>query len=129
MKIDHDIIWQEGKYVDFWSIPHIIIGALLAWLFCFFGLNFYINFMISFLIMFGWEFFELYVLHAEEYFPNKVMDVVTGLIGFFVMYYFIEKHGLISLRVWEISLGIIYFSLCSWGLWHHYHRKTPKRDK
>jgi hypothetical protein len=127
--IDQDYIWQEGKYIDFWSIPHVIIGALLAWIFEFVGLNFYLNLGLSFGIMFGWEFFELYVLHAEEYLPNKVMDVVTGLIGFFIMYYFILVRGLINMLNVELTLGVIYLTLCGWGLWHHYHRNSVKKLK
>jgi hypothetical protein len=129
MKVDHDWIWQEGKYLDFWSIPHIIIGALLVWIFWFIGLNIYWNFIGSFFLILGWEFFELYVLDVHEHFPNKVFDVLTGVIGFFIMYYFIQKQGLMNLLGWQVSLSVIYFSLCSWGLWHHFNSKKVKKLK
>lgn len=124
MKINHDFIWQEGKYIDFWSIPHVLIGSLLAWLFMFWNWNFYTNLLVSFSIILGWEFFELYALDVHEHFPNKVFDVITGVIGFYVMYWLILKYGLNNLKTCEIILAIIYSGLCGWGLWHNYHRGT-----
>ncbi|VVB80035.1 Uncharacterised protein [uncultured archaeon] len=121
--IDNDFIWQEGKYLDFWSTTHTIIGAIFVWLFMFLGMNIYLGFLISFLIIFGWEFFELYFLNVHEYFWNKVWDVLTGIIGFWVMYYFILKYGLMNLVNYEIWFIVVYLLLCGWGFWHHYTRK------
>ena len=122
--IDNDFLWQEGKYLDFWSTTHTIIGGILVWLFMFLGINIYLNFAITFLVILGWEFFELYFLDVHEYLWNKFFDVVTGILGFFVMYYFILKYGLMQLVNWEISLIVIYLALCGWGFWHHYTRKN-----
>jgi hypothetical protein len=124
--INQDKLWQEGKYPDFWSIPHIIVGALFMWIFEFFSLNIFLNFALSLFFIIGWEFFELYVLKVHEHLTNKVTDVITGIIGFFIMYYFILKQGLMNLLIWQIGLSIIYLAMCLWGFWHHYTRKRLK---
>lgn len=127
--LNSDLIWKEGRYIDFWSIPHIIIGALLVWIFEFVGFGFYFNLGLSFVLILGWEFFELYALDVHEHFPNKFMDVITGIFGFFIMYYFIQEKGLMSLLNIEIFLGLIYLVLCGWGLGHYYRKKNEKYDR
>lgn len=122
--IDNDFIWQEGKYLDFWSITHLFIGFIFAWLFLFLNMNVYSAFFVSMVFIVGWEFFELYFLDVHEYFWNKVWDVLTGIIGFFAMYLLILRNGLMNLLGLEIWLSFIYLVLCSWGFWHHHTTKN-----
>lgn len=129
MKITQKMIFREGKYLDFWSTTHTLIGLILVWAFQYFGLSLILNFTISFIIIFGWEFFELYCLDVHEPFLNKVFDVVTGFLGWLIMYYLIQSYGLRNLLILEIVLIALYLLLCGWGIWHNHLRKYFKRKK
>ena len=115
-------LWAEGKYIDLWTIPHIMAGIILAGLINLFGVHFWLNIIISTLIMIGWEFFELYALDVHEQFTNKIMDVVTGIFGFLVMYWFIVKYTIGPIFPYLAVLIVIYLLLNTWGLYAHYNK-------
>jgi hypothetical protein len=108
-------LWEEGKYVDMWSIPHILSGVIMAGLFNWLGIGFWLNLLLSTALMIGWEFFELFVLGVHEHMTNKVMDVVTGLLGFFTSYSLINKYSVTPLIPYLIFVIIIYAFLNTWG--------------
>lgn len=108
-------LWEEGKYVDLWTLPHILSGVIMAGIFNWLSLIFWPNLLISAALMIGWEFFELYALHVHEHLTNKVMDVVTGLLGFFTMYSLIIKYSAAAISPYLIALIIIYACLNTWG--------------
>jgi hypothetical protein len=62
----------EGKYLDLWSIPHVIAGAL-------FGLL-DIGLVPVFVVAVAWECVEA-VSQVFEHFTNRVTDVVIALVG------------------------------------------------
>ena len=109
-----------------WSIPHILCGVVLVGVFCYFKIKFWPNLILSTLIMIGWEFFELYVLNVHEYITNKIMDVVTGLIGFFVTYAFILKFGIKNMLPWLAVVTIIWLLLNYLGFKAHKTRQDSK---
>ena len=111
--------WVEGRYVDLWTIPHILAGVVLAGFLNWFSLSFWSNIIISMLIIIGWEFFELYMLDIHEHIPNKIMDVLTGLIGFLGMHYFINIFSIGPIIPYLIILTIIYISFNIWGYLVH----------
>jgi purine-cytosine permease-like protein len=129
MKITQEMIFREGKYLDFWSTTHTLIGFILFWFFQYLGWSISLNFIISFIIIFGWEFFELYVIGNHEPFWNKFFDVVTGVIGWLIMYYLVQYYGLKNLLGLEIILTVIYLLLGGWGIWHNHFKKYFKRKK
>jgi hypothetical protein len=111
MKINNADLWKEGKYVDMWSIPHVLCGVILVGVFYYFKIGFWPNLILSTIIMIAWEFFELYVLDVHEYITNKIMDVVTGLIGFFIMYTLIIKFSIKTMTPWLVAVIIIWLLL------------------
>ena len=126
MKISQANLWREGKYVDLWSIPHVLCGVIFVGIFCYFRIEFWSNLILSTLIMIGWEFFELYVLDVHEYLTNKIMDVVTGLFGFLVMYALILKFGILTMLPWLVAVIIIWLLLNYWGFKAHKTRVDSK---
>ena len=115
MSIDHSKLWAEGKYVDLWTIPHILSGVIMAGSFYWLGFSFWPNIISSIILMIGWEFFELHFLGIHEHLSNKVMDVVTGIIGFFAMYGFIIKYSINKLTTPLSIIIIIFIFLNFWG--------------
>ena len=91
-------LW-EGRYVDPWSITHFISGALVAYVFLFFGLDFWSGFGINFFIAVLWEFFEKYTrISATEYASNNVTDVLFSALGFVAAYWVVHLPLKLSTR-------------------------------
>lgn len=78
-------MWEEGDYVDAWTIPHILSGAWAAGISIFLGLDFWVGLLVSILVMIAWEVFEVWK-GIHEWLGNKIADVVTGVIGFLIVY-------------------------------------------
>jgi len=80
-------VLKKGKYVNLWSVNHFLSGIVFAgWVF---KLEFspWLVFLIYFILAVGWEVCEVYI-GEFEIFGNKIMDVVTGVLGFWIVYYF-----------------------------------------
>ena len=108
-------LWDEGKYIDLWTVPHIMSGVIMAGLFYWLGFGFWTNLLASAGLMVIWEFFELYALGVHEHMTNKVSDVVTGLLGFAATYSLINKYSIGRLVPYLIAVFIIYAFLNTWG--------------
>ncbi len=72
LRVRRDSLGAEGKYVDLWSIPHVVAGALLA----LFGLP--LAWVIVVLVW--WEAVEI-VSRVFEHPTNRVTDIVIALAG------------------------------------------------
>lgn len=118
-KID---IWAEGKYIDLWSIPHVLSGIILFMIFQYLGMGFWFNFILATIIMTWWEFFEEHFMNVNEYITNKIMDVVTGIIGWLVIYFLIVYYGVSKIFPYFLITVAIYLLLNFWGLSAHLNR-------
>ena len=98
-------IWTEGKYLDFWSMIHLVDGMLLGGVALLVGLDFWWGFLVSFFVFFIWELVE-----PPEYFWNKILDVVVSSLGFLIFYIF---FGVID--VWFYLVIFLAISLNFWG--------------
>ena len=108
-------IWKEGKYLDFWNVNHILAGCLLAFVSIFLNISFIISLIISFAIMLFWEIYEYHRV-IKETLPNQILDIITGFIGFFVIYYISSLiNSMIFIYLFSIIL-ILWFCLTLWGL-------------
>jgi hypothetical protein len=72
LRIHRAGVGGEGKYLDWWSVPHIVGGALL-------GL-FDIGLVWVLLLTIWWECVES-VSRSFEYFTNRVTDIVIAVVG------------------------------------------------
>ena len=128
--IDNADLWAEGKYIDFWTIPHLLTGIILVGLLNWLRIDFWPNFLISSIIIVGWEFFELHILNIHEHLTNTIMDVVTGIFGFLFMYGLIIKYSIDLIIPYLLALIVIYLLLNVWGLFAYYYRvKKIKYEK
>lgn len=120
--------WREGRYVDLWSINHVLSGIVLASLL--FGLKapFGWSLLAAVALFVGWEVVEV-LTGIKEHMPNMIMDVVCDLAGFLVIsyYYFILDKTLswTSFSAW--LLLFIFFNI--WGFIAYEARKIDEIPK
>lgn len=87
-KIERDDIWREGKYIDLWSVVHLLTGVS-------FGLGmFFLKFgtapsaLIVFILLVAYELWEALV-KIEETPQNRMMDVVLGMTSFIPTFFYL----------------------------------------
>ncbi len=118
-------IWSEGKHFDLWHINHFLAGLLLGCGVIVLGLGFWFGFFVAVTLMFAWEIFEL-VQGIDETVFNAVMDVVLGIVAFFLIIYI--KNNYLSDAHFYIVFSIsafVYAVLQLWGYWA-YRVRTGK---
>jgi hypothetical protein len=107
-------IWREGKYIDLWNLPHFLISLLLGITFIYLGLTFFTSIILIILIKTVWEIYEhKYVI--KEAIPNKILDVVTGVLGVLFAFY-LNKTSLINPPVFLFIL-LLELVFGTWGLY------------
>lgn len=74
-------VWREGKYLDLWSVPHLLSGVALALALYVLGFEVRSAFIISFLLLVGYEMFEV-IAKIDETRWNRTLDVVVGMASF-----------------------------------------------
>lgn len=78
--------WEEGRYFDLWMIAHTVGGALIGFLILYYvPIGRFWAYLIGFVLLAGWELIEVW-FQIEETTENRLLDVVTGLIGFTLAY-------------------------------------------
>jgi hypothetical protein len=113
-KFNHQKIWEEGECLDLWSLNHIFAGASLAGLFFILKIPFLISFIISLILMLSWEIYEILNLIIEK--PcNKIMDIVTGVLGFVITYYLFLQISQVYHIILFIVISAIFVFLELWG--------------
>jgi hypothetical protein len=107
-------VWKDGKCLDLWSINHTLAGGLLAAVIFFNNINLYLGFLISLALMIAWEIIEI-IKNIYEEKCNKIMDVVTGIFGFILIYFiFLKINTNSALTIFWIMTGCWVF-LETWG--------------
>jgi hypothetical protein len=106
-------IWKHGKYLDLWSLIHFLSGFILCGLLYYLGFSFFWAFMYSALLLILWEVFEFFIKIIEPS-VNVVMDIIFGLVGFFLAawFYFLRTEFDISLYLTVLGITIV---LSLWG--------------
>ena len=105
--LDEMNIWKEGRYLDAWSVNHLLSGAIFTGWLLTFGLNILIIFFLHLVLAIVWEIFEA-LFGICEHLSNRIMDVVVGNIGFFLVYIFsINFYVLIALTSLYLFMQIL----------------------
>jgi hypothetical protein len=81
---------RDRAYLDIWSIGHILVGFLCAWLF----LNIGFSTLNSALLVFGiatfWELIgpptyeKIMAMKFPEKLPNKLIDIALDMVGWYI---------------------------------------------
>jgi hypothetical protein len=78
--------WEEGRYFDLWMIAHAVGGAFLGFLILYYlPLGRVWAYVLGFVVIAGWELVEVW-FGIEETTENRILDVVSGMIGFTLAY-------------------------------------------
>jgi hypothetical protein len=123
MKPWYVAIWDEGGYVDFWSINHTLGGVLSLLFIALTGIPKIIGFPIIICLASLWEVYE-HVTGIEETFSNRIIDIVVAAVAFFVMYWIIQRYQSLNLVQLFVSFGLLTILLNVWGFWAMEIEKT-----
>ena|SRR3989344_2277427 len=106
-------IWKHGKYLDLWSFVHFLSGFVLGGLFYWLGFGFLWAFIYSALLLILWEVFEFFIKIIEPS-VNVTVDIVIGLVGFFLAawFYFLKTGFDLPIYLGGVGLTLL---LSLWG--------------
>lgn len=112
--------WR-GKYVDLWTVPHLISGIVIGYVLYFFNAGFVSGFWIALSIGIGWELFERITrLSRTEAYTNSISDIVAAQIGFVGAFCVLQKFNSPSTEApIVIFLCVAFGTLCLLG-WRAY---------
>lgn len=119
-----NFLWKERKYIDGWSLVHIITGYLFAGVFFYFDISFWPAFWISSAAFILWEVGESF-FKVHEHSENRYADIVVDYIGFFLAVWVYEGLDVRVSLGWLVVLAIIGTALQTWGviIWLKNHGK------
>jgi hypothetical protein len=100
---------KGGKYINLWTVNHFLSGVVVVGWVLKLGFNVWLAFLVYFILAIAWEIVEFY-LGEFEVLGNKIMDVMSGLIGFWLVYYFIIMQRSLSIY-FVISCTVVYLIL------------------
>ena len=112
-------IWQEGKYLDIWSIVHILTGVLIGGFIIILGVNFWIGLGLTTFLLILYEVGEV-VGGVKETFANIVVDVIIGIFGYLFAWFFYGKFKTVKERknfkkiIWILFSVVILLSIWGW---------------
>ncbi len=82
-------IWREGKWVDLWSVVHLLSGASVGFSIAWLGFGFAASAVIAFLLFVAYELWEAMVkIHETP--QNRSMDVVAGMVSFVPVFFLVQ---------------------------------------
>lgn len=115
--------WKEGRYIDLWSVNHILSGVVLAALLFNFSVGFWPAFIFATILFVGWEVYEVLV-GIKEHTSNMVMDVVCDLAGFlYVAFaYFVQGEPF----TW-MGTALVFVDFMAMNLWGYLAYQERKR--
>ena len=97
-------IWSEGKWLDLWSVVHLLSGISIGLGFYFFNLGNTFTTLLVLVLLVLYEGWEMYV-RIEEASTNRFMDVVVGIVGFVPAFYFVAP--LLSFSILILVFGFV----------------------
>jgi len=111
--------WQEARYLDLWSIVHLLSGMVLAMIISFFGFSFWFSVVVAFLLMVVWEFFES-AIGIGEHATNLFTDLVVGLIGYFITVVWIPDNA----YIWATLILLLIIGALDWVGFSSYKKRV-----
>lgn len=74
-------IWREGKWLDLWSVVHLLSGASVGFVLYFFHFGTVASIILALFSFISYEMWEI-IVKIEETPTNRFMDVVVGMVSF-----------------------------------------------
>ena len=114
-------IWQDGRYLDVWSVVHTISGFLVGGFLIILGVSFWSGLGIATILFIIWEVYEVLIGNIETL-SNRIVDVIIAVIGYLIAWAFYgqvktEKHKKTALLVLKILVVVsIILNIWGWGI-------------
>ena len=83
-------MWREGKWLDLWSIVHLLSGVSLGLGIWFLGFGANPSIVIVFLLLVAYEMWEA-IVNIQETPQNRFMDVVVGMASFLSTFLYLPQ--------------------------------------
>ena len=103
--------WEEHEYIDMWTSVHFLGGLVGG------GAGHIVGLSVGWMLVCGvvlgttWEVVE-YHLHIEEYFINRISDVVIALIGAYAMFVvFVNTSPRLLFEIFVVVLIAVIWTL------------------
>lgn len=101
-RFERSDIWREGKWLDLWSVVHVLSGVSAGLALKILDLGIEASVIIAFLVFVLYEMWEAMV-KIEETPQNRFMDVVVGMASFIPTFLFAP---LLSTTLFILALGL-----------------------
>lgn len=120
-------IWREGEYLDLWSVPHFLSGALLACFIYLLHINFFYSIILATILLTAYEIFEIKIGIWETDW-NRRLDVIVGLTSFIPTILLISDWDFLEVFVFGLFLSVIDGTLSFIG-WSASHKAMLLENK
>lgn len=107
-------IFKNGKYLDLWSVNHTLAGVVIAGPLYYLSVSLTYSLIVALILIVGWEIYEI-VFDIRETWQNRSTDIITGVIGFFFVWYMYPHFAIdtqISVYIFSTTIFLI---LEMWG--------------
>lgn len=99
--------WSEGRVWDNWMLVHFLSGIVVASVLALAGASASYASIIALVVLTLWEFAEMAVGVQEEV-ENIVLDIIAGMLGFFIFSEYIRPLVAVEMLGWvTLSLFVI----------------------
>ncbi len=86
-----NIGWHHGRYLDLWSICHLLSGSIIGIAFILLHIPFVTGLIVASMLFIVYEVLEFFLRVVEDI-QNSIADVVIGAIGFYVTHLILRPH-------------------------------------
>lgn len=78
------MVFKHGTYIDMWTVPHILAGALMFLLIQRYKKDIWFGFFLTLVFSILWEYFEIY-FNINETIYNQISDISITMVGYLIM--------------------------------------------
>ena len=97
-------IWREGKWLDLWSVVHLLSGISVGLGFYFLHFGTFAPVVLALLSLICYEMWEMH-MQIDEAPTNRLMDVVVGMAGFVPAFFLLAP--MLSLWAFLSTFGLV----------------------
>lgn len=120
-------IWREGKWLDLWSVVHLLSGASVGFVLYFLHFGATASIMLALFSFISYEMWEI-IVKIEETPTNRFMDVVVGMVSFLPTFFLAPLLSDASLF---IVFGMVLTANIIMGVfgWIASHKAAPLEER
>ena len=119
-------LWKEGDYVDFWSVVHFLTGLVIGLFLCLLKAPLGVALPIVVILLILWEIFEYYHPEIHETWPNLILDVLIGIVGFFIAFFLFPQLWALFIL---LLLVLVILNILGWTATKRRKRAKQKNAK